>query len=130
MLMRRLLKGPIESPVAEVFDDVVGKVGAGIAGLINLFSPERIVLGGPSGLALGERFLPDIRVAAARYALHHPYSNTRIDLCQLGPDAVAMGAATLPIARLLADGGLPTTDGAALSFSRAAHRRQVSRGRS
>ena len=41
-----------------------------------------------------------------------------------------MGAATLPIARLLADGGLPTAAGAALSFSRAAHRRQVSRGRS
>jgi predicted NBD/HSP70 family sugar kinase len=128
-LMRRLLTGPIEGPAAAVIDEMVGQLGAGIAGLINLFSPERIVLGGPSGLALGERFLPDIRAAAARYALHHPYSNTRIDLCQLGPDAVAMGAATLPIARLLADGGLPTAAGAALSFSRSAHRRQVSRGR-
>jgi predicted NBD/HSP70 family sugar kinase len=129
-LMRRLLTGPIEGPAAAVIDEMVGQLGAGIAGLINLFSPERIVLGGPSGLALGERFLPDIRAAAARYALHHPYSNTRIDLCQLGPDAVAMGAATLPIARLLADGGLPTAAGAAFSFSRSAHRRQVSRGRS
>lgn len=128
-LMRRLLTGPIEGPAAAVIDEMVGQLGAGIAGLINLFSPERIVLGGPSGLALGERFLPDIRVAAARYALHHPYSKTRIDLCQLGPDAVAMGAATLPIARMLADGGLPVTAGAGLSFSRAAHRRQVSRGR-
>lgn len=130
-LMRRLLAGPIEGPAAAVIDDLVGQLGAGIAGLINLFSPERIVLGGPSGLALGERFLPDIRDASARYALRQPYSRTRIDLCQLGPDAVAMGAATLPIARLLADGGLPPASSAAtLAFSRAAARRQTTRGRS
>jgi hypothetical protein len=33
----------------------------------------------------------DIRAAAARNALRQPYSKTRIDLCQLGPDAVASG---------------------------------------
>ena len=108
----------------------VGHLGAGIAGLINLFSPERIVLGGPAGLALGERFLADIRDAAARFALRQPYSRTRIDLCQLGPDAVAMGAATLPIARLLADGGLPPASaGVPAGSSRAAHRRHLGRGR-
>ena len=107
-LLKRLLAGPIDGPAAEVIQETVGHLGAGIAGLINLFSPERIVLGGPAGLALGERFLVDIRDAAARYALRQPYSKTRIDICQLGPDAVAMGAATLPIARLLAEGGLPS----------------------
>jgi predicted NBD/HSP70 family sugar kinase len=133
-LLSRMLAADavIEDAAAEVFAQTVGYLGAGIAGLVNLFSPERIVLGGPAGLALGERFLPDIRAAAARNALRQPYSKTRIDLCQLGPDAVAMGAATLPIARLLADGGLPPAGSiaAAGSFSRAAHRRQVSRGRS
>ena len=111
MLLTRMLAadGPIDGAAAEILAETVGYLGAGIAGLVNLFSPERIVLGGPAGLALGERFLPDIRAAAARNALRHPYSRTRIDLCQLGPDAVAMGAATLPIARLLADGGLPAT---------------------
>ncbi|HET6531287.1 MAG TPA: ROK family protein [Actinoplanes sp.] len=106
-LLTRLLAGPVDGPAAEVIAETIGYLGAGIAGLINLFGPERIVLGGPAGLALGERFLPDIRAAAARSALRHPYSQTRIDTGQLGPDAVAMGAATLPIARLLADGGLP-----------------------
>jgi predicted NBD/HSP70 family sugar kinase len=85
----------------------VGFLGAGIGGLVNLFNPELIVLGGWAGLALGERFLPEIRAAAARHALRQPYSRTRIELCRLGADAVAMGAATLPVARLLADGGLP-----------------------
>ncbi|PRY27728.1 putative NBD/HSP70 family sugar kinase [Pseudosporangium ferrugineum] len=129
-LLSRVLaaEGALDPEVAEVIRQTVGYLGAGIAGLVNLFSPERIVLGGPAGLALGERFLPDIRDAAARNALRHPYSRTRIDLCQLGPDAVAMGAATLPIARLLADGGLPSTAGPA-PMSRAAHRRSLSRGR-
>jgi predicted NBD/HSP70 family sugar kinase len=121
---------PLEGRAAEILAETVGYLGAGIADLVNLFSPERIVLGGPAGLALGERFLPDIRAAAARNALRRPYSETRIDLCQLGPDAVAMGAATLPVARLLADGGLPgsgTVPAVAAAFSRAAHRRQVAR---
>jgi predicted NBD/HSP70 family sugar kinase len=123
---------PLEGAAAEIIAETVGYLGAGIGGLVNLFSPERIVLGGPAGLALGERFLPDIRAAAARNALKRPYSQTRIDLCQLGPDAVAMGAATLPVARLLADGGLPGAGAvpAPATFSRAALRRQVSRGRS
>jgi predicted NBD/HSP70 family sugar kinase len=121
----------LEGAAAEIIAETVGYLGAGIGGLVNLFSPERIVLGGAAGLALGERFLPDIRAAAARNALKRPYSQTRIDLCQLGPDAVAMGAATLPVARLLADGGLPGAGAvpAPATFSRAALRRQVSRGR-
>jgi predicted NBD/HSP70 family sugar kinase len=132
-LLTRMLAadGSLDGAAADVVAQTVGYLGAGIAGLINLFSPERIVLGGPAGLALGERFLPEIRAAAARHALRHPYSRTRIDLCQLGPDAVAMGAATLPIARLLADGGLPpaATAPAAPASSRAAQRRPVGRGR-
>ncbi|WP_405095936.1 ROK family protein [Micromonospora sp. NBC_01412] len=90
-----------------VLDETVGYLGAGVANLINLFNPERVVLGGWAGLALGERFLPGIREATARHALRQPYAQASIELCQLGPDAVAMGAATLPMARLLRDGGVP-----------------------
>ncbi|WP_244876619.1 ROK family protein [Winogradskya consettensis] len=130
-LLVRVLNGdgPLAPEVTEVITQTVGYLGAGIANLINLFSPERIVLGGPAGLALGERFLPDIRDAASQNALRQPYARTRIDLCQLGPDAVAMGAATLPIAQLLAEGGLPPASGPA-PLSRAASRRSLSRNRS
>jgi predicted NBD/HSP70 family sugar kinase len=93
--------------VAEVFAQTCGYLGAGIADLINLFSPERIAIGGGAGSPLAERFLPEIRAAAAAHALRRPYAQTTIEACLLGPDAVAMGAATLPIARLLAEGGLP-----------------------
>jgi predicted NBD/HSP70 family sugar kinase len=93
---------------ARVLRETAGYLGAGIANLINLFNPERIVLGGWAGLALGGRLLPGIRDAAATHALRHPYAQTSIELCRLGPDAVSVGAATLPVARLLSDGGIRT----------------------
>lgn len=90
------------SPIATaILEETAGYLGAGIANLINLFNPERIILGGWAGLTLGTRLLPQIRAAAADHALHQPYAQTTIDLCHLGPDAVAYGAATLPIAQLL-----------------------------
>jgi predicted NBD/HSP70 family sugar kinase len=71
---------------------------------VNLFNPDRIVLAGWAGLALGARLLPQIRAAAAERALRHPFGQTTIQLGQLGPDAVALGAAALPVADLLARG--------------------------
>jgi len=111
----------------EVFTETAGYLGAGIADLINLFSPERIVIGGIAGSVLGEHFLPEIRSAAARHALRRPYSQTSIDLCTLGPDAVAMGAATLPIAHLLADGGLPEPEEPMIALPPKSRRPQSSR---
>lgn len=96
---------------AKVLQETAGYLGAGIANLVNLFNPERIVLGGWAGLALGATLLPDIRDAARAHALRHTFGQTTIELCQLGPDAVAFGAATLPVAALLARGGDPRENG-------------------
>ncbi|GAB3432634.1 ROK family transcriptional regulator [Actinophytocola sediminis] len=92
---------------ARVLEETVGYLGAGIANLVNLFNPERIVLGGWAGLALGTRLLPEIRLATAAHALRHAYEQTSIALCELGPDAVAVGAATLPVEALLSSGADP-----------------------
>ena len=89
-----------------ILDETANYLGAGVANLINLFNPERIVLGGWAGVALGARLLPAIRAAAAAHALRQPYQQASIELCRLGVDAVALGAATLPIARLLTTGGV------------------------
>jgi predicted NBD/HSP70 family sugar kinase len=90
---------------AEILDETALYLGAGIADLVNLFGPERIILGGWAGLLLGKRILPAVREAAQRHALHHRFAQTSIELGGLGPDAVALGAATLPMERFL-DGGL------------------------
>ncbi|MBB4780990.1 putative NBD/HSP70 family sugar kinase [Streptomyces rapamycinicus] len=94
-----------EARAREVLEETAAYLGAGIADLINLFNPERIILGGWAGLLLGGRVLPRIRAATASYALHRPYAQTEIGLAELGPDAVALGAATLPLAHFLATGG-------------------------
>ncbi|MEU7799864.1 ROK family transcriptional regulator [Micromonospora arborensis] len=88
-----------------VLDDTAGYLGAGVANLINLFNPERVVLGGWAAMVLGD-LLPAVREAAGRQALRQPYEQASIELCRLGVDAVALGAATLPIARFLTEGGV------------------------
>ncbi|MFD7702383.1 hypothetical protein [Streptomyces caelestis] len=48
---------------------------------------------------------------ATSYALAHPAARVRIDLGTLGPDAVTVGAAILPLAGFFARGGRPEEAG-------------------
>jgi predicted NBD/HSP70 family sugar kinase len=91
---------------AQVLDETVIYLGAGIADLVNLFNPERVVVGGWLGQALSDKLLPRIREAAGRQALRLPFSQVEIVKADLGQDAVALGGATLPIARLLTAGAV------------------------
>lgn len=93
-------------PVAlAVLEETAEYVGAGLSDLINLFQPERILIGGWAGLQLGARLLPAVRRHAASYALRHPARKVTVDLGRLGPDAVTVGAAILPLADFFARGG-------------------------
>lgn len=93
-------------PVAlAVLQETAEYLGAGLSGLINLFQPERILMGGWAGLELGPRFLDAVREHATAYSLGYPAGRVTIDLGALGPDAVTLGAATLPLAHFLAAGG-------------------------
>lgn len=98
--------GPGPDPVAAaILDETAECLGAALADLINLFLPERILLGGWAGLLIGPHLLPEIRRYAEEYALGHAAARTTIDLGHLGPDAVTVGAATLPLSDFLARGG-------------------------
>ncbi|NLU72759.1 ROK family transcriptional regulator [Streptomyces sp. HNM0575] len=99
---------------AAVLEETAEYLGAGIADLVNLFNPERIVIGGWAGLLLGPQLLPAVRTATDAYALRYPAARTAVELCRLGPDAVTVGAATLPLRRFLDAGGSPPP-GVALS---------------
>lgn len=107
-----------------VLDETAACLGAALGDLINLFLPERILLGGWAGLLIGPHLLPDIRRYAQEYALRHAAARTTIELGRLGPDAVTVGAATLPLSDFLArGGGRPSLDpqsGAAAGFRTAA----------
>ena len=88
---------------SEILEETGYYLGVGIANLVNLFGPERVILGGWAGLLLGERILPTVRKAAGEHTLVHRFAQTSIELGGLGPDAVALGAATLPVERFLDD---------------------------
>ncbi|MGP4007416.1 ROK family protein [Streptomyces sp. 4N124] len=99
-------EGDAADPVAlAVLEETAEYLGAGLSDLINLFQPERILIGGWAGLQLGARFLPAVRRHAMSYALRHPAERVTIDLGRLGPDAVTVGAAILPLADFFARGG-------------------------
>ncbi|MFI5608529.1 ROK family protein [Amycolatopsis sp. NPDC051903] len=99
--------GPAEwsGPAAATLAVVGEYLGIGIANLVNLLAPDRVVLAGSAGAIMGQAILPHVRDAAARHALGYLAEATEVQLGQLGPEAVALGAATLPVAALLASGG-------------------------
>jgi predicted NBD/HSP70 family sugar kinase len=106
LALAELIDAADTSPAAAaILDEAARYLGAGTGTLINLFNPERIILGGWAGLLLGARLLPDIRESARQHSLRHPYAATSIGLGQLGPGAVAMGAATLPMESFLNGSG-------------------------
>ncbi|MCX4903210.1 ROK family transcriptional regulator [Streptomyces sp. NBC_00878] len=97
--------GAADPKALAVLEETAEYLGAGLSDLINLFQPERILIGGWAGLQLGSRFLPSVREHAASYALRHPAERVTIELGALGPDAVTVGAAILPLADFFARGG-------------------------
>lgn len=88
-----------------VLEETAVYLGAGMANLVNLINPDRIVIGGWVGQLLGPEILPRALEAAATQSLRYPFSRVSIELGRLGPDAVAMGAATLVVEQFLASGG-------------------------
>jgi predicted NBD/HSP70 family sugar kinase len=97
--------GTADAAALAVLEETAEYLGAGLSDLINLFQPERILIGGWAGLQLGAGFLPAVRAHAKAYALRHPAEQVTIDLGRLGPDAVTVGAAILPLADFFARGG-------------------------
>src|SRR4029077_6832817 len=81
--------------------------GTAAANLVNLFNPERIVVGGWVGLKLGPALLPKIRAVLAAQALDYSATRVTVELGQLGTDAVALGASPLVVGELLPSGGRP-----------------------
>lgn len=88
-----------------VIGESVELLGVGLSSLVHLFNPERIVIGGWAGLMLGGRLLADIRRATAAGTQAQPFQPETIVLGRLGPDAVALGAATLVIEPFLTGAG-------------------------
>ena len=100
------------APARRTLDETATYLAAGIGDLTNLLNPSLIVVGGDIGLLLGPALLPLVRDRLGQFALAPAVERVTLALSDFGPDAVALGAATLPIEQFLASGGNPLPGGA------------------
>jgi len=90
-------------PVANTtVDNVVYDLGVALGGLVNLFNPERLIVGGWVGMQLMENLSARIDAAVRQASLNRPGSQFELHRCTFGGDTVALGAAIMPLESLIA----------------------------
>lgn len=81
-----------------VLDDVLRALAAGIASLVNLLNPQKVIIGGWAGLELTASRLPLLADYVEQGALSRATERLTIERSELAEGAVSLGAALLPIA--------------------------------
>jgi len=99
-----------DAAAARVLDETVEILGLGLANLVNIFNPEQVVIGGWAGLRLVQHRQAELEQQVTRFALAHPADQVVIEAGKVGDDAVALGAALLPLEQLI-DGTLSPVAG-------------------
>ena len=84
----------------EVVEEIGSVLGRAIAGLINIFNPELVIIGGTVSKVKEYLLLP-IRSAIQKYSLNMVNRDTTIKLSKLGDKAGAVGACMLSQSKLL-----------------------------
>ena len=84
----------------EIVEEVGMLLGRWLAGLINLFNPDLVILGGPLSLALDYLRLP-VKSAMKKYSLNLVNQDTELKISQLGERAGLIGACMLTRSRVL-----------------------------
>jgi glucokinase-like ROK family protein len=86
----------------ESFAEAGHAMGQGFAGLINIFNPEKIILGGPLSIA-GEYLLPAIKQTVSRHALPEIDSQAEVLLSSFAADASLIGAIAIVVDDVLSN---------------------------
>lgn len=84
----------------EIIEEVGNNLGRSIAGLINLFNPELLVVGGTVALT-GDYIMLPIKSAVKKYSLNLVNKDTEIKLSKLGNKAGVVGAGLLARGKML-----------------------------
>ena len=85
----------------ETVEKLGTNLGRGLAGLINIFNPELVVIGGKVAVAAGDYLMLPIRTAIKRHILNIANQDTVIKRTQLKQKAAPIGAALLVRSRML-----------------------------
>jgi len=84
----------------ELIEEVGNTLGKQIAGLINLFNPEMVIIGGVVALT-GDYLLLPIRSSVKKYSLNLVSKDTSIKISKLGDKAGVIGACLLARSKML-----------------------------
>ena len=84
----------------EAIEEIGTNLGRAIAGLINIFNPELVVIGGKMAMVQDYILLP-IKSAVQKHSLSLINRDTRIKMSKLGDKAGAVGACMLSRSKLL-----------------------------
>ena len=84
----------------EILEEIGFNLGKGIAGLMNIFNPELVVLGGPLSQT-GEYLSLPIKSAVRKYSLNLVTRDTQIKVSKLGERAGILGACLLSRSKIL-----------------------------
>lgn len=88
------------NPAAQaIFTQAGAILGQAVANLINLFNPQRIILGG-EGVRIGDPLFDPMRAAIQRHVMPGLADDTEIRIDPWGDDAWARGAASLVLREL------------------------------
>ena len=85
----------------ETVEKIGTNLGKGLAGLINIFNPQLVVIGGKMAVAAGDYLMLPIRTAIKRHVLNIANQDTSIKLTKLRQKAAPIGAALLVRSRIL-----------------------------
>ena len=78
----------------EIVEEIGQKLGESLAGLINIFNPELVILGGTMSTT-GDYLLQPMTTAIRKYSLNLMLRDTRICLSKLKERAGVIGACML-----------------------------------
>jgi glucokinase len=92
-----------EAVISYLIDEAARAIAAGVGTVLNLLSPEVVVIGGGVTKALGPAFPERIWEIAQRYALPRATENVRCVMAALGDDAGITGAAAYAKHRFAGD---------------------------
>jgi predicted NBD/HSP70 family sugar kinase len=94
-LIKRAADAGDQEAVAS-FAEAGRAMGQGFAGLINIFNPDKIILGGPLSIA-GEYLLPAIREVIPHHTLPEIDQQAEVILSSFGPNASLIGAIAIVV---------------------------------
>ena len=84
----------------EAISEAGTAMGIGLAGLINIFNPEKIIVGGPISI-VGDYLLPPIKNSVKKYSMAEISVQTEISLSEFGSDASLIGAIAIVVDDIL-----------------------------